>query len=341
MTELTSIDDIETRAAAFILKRDRGELATEDRCALEAWLAADARHREAYLRLDDAWGSTAAFKTWRPLDGHVDLNVLAATQTVTPVQSRSRWPLAFAATLLVALVSAAAWLVLGSARTPTYATQVGGYQRIPLADGSVLQLNTNSKVRIKFGEALRQVHLVRGEAYFEIAHDARRPFDVIAGRTTVRAVGTAFSVRLWETKRVEVVVAEGQVVLRSEGDGREQRLSAPAATAPDNPLIAAGEIAESVPSGVVLTSIASSEINRRLAWQSGHLVFRRETLARVVAEFNRYNERQIEIADPALASLEVGGNFKSTDLESFAATMRRTLDIEVDESGATIRLHRK
>lgn len=333
-------EQIEAQAAAWVLKRDRGELSREDRATLEAWLMADSRHRAAYLRLDHAWRCTAGLKTWRPRDGVVDADVLvrAAASRSGCIPAR-RW-VAVSALALIIAVAILGWLTVSSPGE-TFATRIGGYQRILLDDGSVLQLNTNSTARVRITSAHRKVQLLRGEAYFEVAHDPSRPFDVVVGETVVRAVGTAFAVRLREKEGVEVTVTQGRVAVRAEGAITERgATAAPERESSNLPqsFISAGEVVQSRASGFVVERLDESELRRRLAWQSGQLAFDREPLIAVVAEFNRYNRKRVEIADPALESVEVGGNFKATDLDSFIGAMRSALNVRIEETDESIRL---
>jgi transmembrane sensor len=189
-----------------------------------------------------------------------------------------------------------------------------------LEDGSVVDLNTNSQVRVRLGDARREVRLTRGEGRFQVAHDVNRPFVVAANEAAVRAVGTAFTVRLRDASQVEVVVAEGKVAI-----------AAPRVT--DAPPLAAGETAVVQPGHVSVSPMSPQAIERKLAWTSGRLEFRGERLADAVAEFNRYNLRQIRLASPALGSLRVGGNFKATDPESFAAALASAFKLHVDPAG--------
>jgi transmembrane sensor len=317
-------DDIEARAGRWILKRDRDEITAEERAAFESWLAADSRHRAAFLRLNGAWQASVGLTAWRPSDGSVELDVLAsAARRPTP---RHLWTRVIAAAILMAVTGISSWVAWQRASGTTYATQVGGYQRILLEDGSALQLNTDSNVRVRLMKERRVVRLVRGEVFFDIAHDASRPFDVIAGRTIVRAVGTAFAVRLRDSRDVEVTVTQGRVALRSDDD-------LPAFKAP----VSAGEVADAKPAGIAVTQVAGGELTRRLAWQRGELAFKKERLAHIVAEFNRYNRRQLVIGDVSLDNLEVGGNFKATDLDSFVAAVTHSLNVRAEESQDTIR----
>lgn len=327
-------EDIEVRAAGWILQRDRGELNADTRAELESWLSVDARHREVYLRLDEAWRLSAGLKSWRPVDGRVDVKLLSGEPPPWPA-GRGPRVVALAASVLLAVV-ALVYFWNRDAHGPTYSTQVGGYQRVLLEDGSVLQLNTDTQARVKFTSARRGVELLRGEAYFVVARDAKRSFEVTAANKAVRALGTAFTVRVRDNDALDVIVSEGKVAVTSVSTARignaATSMPAPAAT------LTAGQSAEASAEGVRVVRVEPTEISRRLAWQAGELRFQNQPLAEVVAEFNRYNRRRMEIVDPKLAAVKVGGNFKPNDLESFVAAMRGTLGMEVEETSDAIRL---
>jgi transmembrane sensor len=189
-----------------------------------------------------------------------------------------------------------------------------------------VSLNTNTRVRVALTEKQRRVEILQGEAQFEVAHDTQRPFLVTAGNTVVRAVGTAFVVRKRNEESVDVLVSEGRVVINP----------------PSVTLVSAGQMAQ-VRKRVVTTR-AIDDITRRLAWIGGMLIFRDETLSEAVGEFNRYNHRQLVIADPAIASRRIGGAFKANNPDNFATAVQRMFAIEarVDESafGSEIKLSR-
>jgi transmembrane sensor len=323
-TDVAAPAAVERCAAEWILRRDRGDLTAEERARLEVWLSEDSRHREAYLKLLELWRFSAALKAWRPAHGQVDTRVLDGTMRRPDLAHRS-WPLAIAAAIILLVVAASA--VFLRQRQGVFTTQVGGYQRLLLEDGSVLQLNTNSKVRVRLSDTRREVSLLQGEAYFDVARDAHRPFDVVAGETVVRALGTAFSVRLREPTRVDVVVTQGRVAIKEAGSSKS--------------ILTAGEIAEAQPASVRSQKVQPAELTRRMAWQTGMLYFKDKPMAEVVAEFNRYNHRQIQIADSETAALEVGGSFKANDLPSFLAAIHGVRDISIEDSGERIVLSRQ
>jgi transmembrane sensor len=234
--------------------------------------------------------------------------------------------LSFAASLTVAITYLLTAQAVRGAKT--YSTSVGGFQRIVLEDRSAIELNTDSEVRVVLSPRLRQVELVRGEASFEVAHDVARPFIVAAGKTAVRAVGTKFDVRRLDDS-VEVTVDEGKVAVGDpsllESDVDRFAMSIPQ--------IAAGQSALASGSGVTLKEVPKREMARKLAWQNQMLVFDGDTLADVVAQFNRYNERQLVIADPHLATIQIGGYFRPTNLDAFIGVLQSDFEIRVNTDG--------
>jgi transmembrane sensor len=214
------------------------------------------------------------------------------------------------------------WVTVGRSGWQVYKTEQGGFQRISLQDGSTAFLNTNSEIRVKLTAERREVVLSRGEALFTVAHDAHRPFDVTAADTVVRAVGTAFSVRLREQQQVDVIVTEGRVAIDPPDDLLDSKLSQQQIDLPTLSTLAAGETVTVKARHLNVHKIAAEDLTRKLAWTQGRLWFDRVTLYEAVTEFNRYNRRQLLIDDPAIANLHIGGAFDATDLDSFVAALQ-------------------
>lgn len=307
------MDEIEQEASRWLAARDAGATSPAQTGEFNRWLEADIRHRVAYLRLEANWRRVARLKDLRPLDRDVDPDLLKERHL------RRAWPWAAAASLLIALGLGGTWLYQQKLGWQTYETRVGGFSRIVLEDGSVVDLNTNSEVRVRLG-AVRELRLARGEGRFQVAHDAARPFVVAAADAAVRAVGTAFTVRLREDSQVEVLVSEGKVAIA-------------APHVPQAAPLVAGHAALVSPDRVSVSVLPPQVLERRLAWTAGRLEFRGESLAEAVAEFNRYNLRQIRLADSSLGALRVGGNFKATDPESFAAALASAFNLHVEPAG--------
>jgi transmembrane sensor len=233
---------------------------------------------------------------------------------------------AVAASLTVAI--GYLWVMHTVGGPMTFSTSIGGFQRIVLEDRSAIELNTDSEVRVALTPQLRRVELVRGEAIFEVAHDAVRPFIVSAGRTAVRAVGTKFDVRRIGNS-VEVTVDEGKVVV-----GEPSLLESKAdLLAVSIPLLTAGQSALASGSGIQLKQLPKREMARKLAWQNQMLAFDGDTLADVAAQFNRYNTRQLVITDPSVATLRIGGYFRPTNLDAFINVLQSDFGIGVNPDG--------
>jgi len=317
-------NDIESEAANWLIRLERDPSA-EMRANCDAWLAADPRHQAAFIRLEETWSRADILNRLRPLDGAVDEQVIdkfgIPAAISDPPQKKPRNPLfAIAASLLVVAVGAITWIAVSRAGWQVYETDFGGFQRVVLPDGSTAMLNTDSRIRARMSAGRREIVLDRGEALFTVAHDTRRPFDVTAGDTVVRAVGTAFSVRLMDHKQVDVIVAEGRVAIDPPDDSLNSKLPQPVAL-PTMSTLAAGETVSVKAHRLKVRKIADEDVSRKLAWTQGRIWFDRVTLTEAVAEFNRYNRRQMVIDDPAIAALRIGGTFEATDLDSFVAAL--------------------
>jgi transmembrane sensor len=341
-------DEIEQQATEWLIRVDR-DGAPEMSRALAAWLSASPRHRAAFLRISTAWRRADALRRLADPGEEPDLDLLAPerppanesitepprTETAPPAkptqlerpQRPKPWRLAVAAALAVAFsIAITAWMTHTAAATQTYTTAIGEFHRIPLSDGSSISLNTNTKVRVAYAASQRRIELLQGEAQFDVARDPRRPFVVNAGDTVVRAVGTAFVVRLRNETNVDVLVSEGRVTVNP----------------PVQTLVAAGQMA--LIRGRTIVTRDLDDISRRTAWTQGMLIFSGETLAEAVAEFNRYNRRQLVIDDPTIARRTIGGQFKATNPDGFASALEKIVGVDArvheDTSGGEIRLTR-
>lgn len=316
--------DIEAEASEWLIRLER-DPSPAMKADFERWIAAEARNRAAFVRLEKTWAHADVLRKLRPLDGEVDENIIdkfgqPGSIAVTPRKTRLPW-LAAAASLLVLTLGAVAWVSTVRSGWQTYKTEQGGFQRISLPDGSTAFLNTNSEIRVKLTAARRELVLSQGEALFTVAHDPHRPFDVTAGDTVVRAVGTAFSVRLRDQQQVDVIVTEGRVAIDPPDDSLDSKLPQQVAL-PSLSTLAAGETISVKARKMHVHKIAAEDMTRKLAWTQGRLWFDRVTLAEAVLEFNRYNRRQLVIDDPAIESLHIGGAFDATDLDSFVAALQ-------------------
>jgi transmembrane sensor len=335
IVEFPDQTDIEAAARKWLIRLDGdAALSAAEIAALREWSARSPAHRAELKRLSKFWGSA---------------NVL--TQLAVPLQ-RPRGGLALggvwrdastggrvAAGLALVCLSLTAvlwWRSAGIARNGVYATSIGQQQKLALVDGSSMQINTDSQVRVEYEDHVRKIRLLRGEAFFTVAPNVRRPFLVFAASNVVRAVGTAFAVRL-QGSDVDVTVTHGQVDVGAGADAASAGAAPGGAAGPALPTrrvsLKAGQTASfaGMGTGVAaadLRELSEPELRRRLSWHEGYLVFTGQPLGDVVAEVNRYSSVTLEIADPKLASLAIGGRFKVGDLEAVCGVLQSNFGIQ-------------
>jgi transmembrane sensor len=228
----------------------------------------------------------------------------------------ARATLSFAFALLLGV--GLAWFMLS--RPQVFQTKFGEQRSILLDDGSRVTLNTASKIEIDLNEDRRLIHLVQGEALFEVAHEAARPFDVRAGASVLRAVGTQFDVDMRPT-HTTVTVVEGQVALMS-GMDRDGRL--PTLLAADRLVITAEG------PGVARHGV---DVAAAISWTQRQLVFEHRPLGEVAEEFNRYNHDRIEIGSDALRQEQITGTFQSNDAASFVSFLANIPGVRIENDG--------
>lgn len=323
-------ESIEARAAAWIAQRDDG-LSETEAAEFARWRSADPRHEAAVARLEATWAALGGLRDFRPeAVRHPDRDLLVSS----PRKRRARlwvWPVAVAgaAAFMFASLLAVSLRVaprsFGSDRV--YATTRDGYQRVALPDGSSVELNASSEVDVQFTRGTRRVRLVRGEAHFTVAKDRARPFVVDAGTLAVRAVGTAFNVRLG-ARDIEVLVTEGKVAVaasRSSSGGPAPSSSSlpPAPVAAELATLerlvvptdaSTGDRVDLVPR---VERVSLEVVRESLAWQGPRLVFADTPLADAVQQFNRRNPVQLELADSELGVLPIGGSFRAENVDAF------------------------
>jgi transmembrane sensor len=254
---------------------------------------------------------------------------------------RVAWAVSLAAAAALALAAIRFSWRPAAPVVPAAALAATGPRVVTLADGTLVRVNAGGEIVEQFTAAERRVELTRGEAHFTVTQDTARPFVVVAGTLRVRAVGTAFNVNFQPAQTVEVLVTEGVVQLNSS--------TAPAAIARDPlPLLSPGQRAlvalapASPAAAVVITTASADEIAHALAWQAPLLRLGGATLAELVLEFQRSSGQRVILADPALASLRIGGRFRADDLAGFAHLLATSLDLETDRAAdGTLVLRKK
>jgi transmembrane sensor len=316
----------EDEAARWAIRLDTEDpLPVDLHAELDQWLAGREGRSGALLR---AQATLAYLDRARALAGEptlpVDRQAPVAAQPEDDGMKRRRFLVGAAASLVVASGTGALWHAMR--RAQKIDTAVGEIRHLVLEDGSVATVNTGSRLAVAMQADRRTVRIHHGEAWFQVASDKERPFVVEAGGARVQAIGTAFSVRRWDDG-AEVLVTEGVVETWIVGkeDGR-QRI-----TAGSKGLLALAD-------PKIEVTEAPQEIDQELAWRSGELVLKGQTLDYAAAEMNRYNTRKIEIGSPELGRTELVGFFRTNEPEKFAQAVRLTTGARIIEQGDTIRL---
>lgn len=314
---------------------DRGDAV--ERSFME-WVKQSPRHVEEFLFANSIWHEVSQLRSpkldvdalvARALTEVEQSNIVAmpnapvgSTETADPSlhrrHSHRRWFGGLAASVL--LIFAVAICFSLGLRNTAYSTAVGEQRSIPLADGSVIHLNTSSRVEVHYSKQERTVSLVEGEALFSVQPDAARPFVVIVEDMQVRALGTEFNVYRRE-HGTEVAVRSGKVQITKVAHSEIRT--------PDEPptLLTAGQEAHIEEGGKMSKTDADMEI--ALAWRDRRLVFVGEPLETVATEFNRYNRRQIEVQGTSARQKLLSGTFSADDPESLLLFLQGLDDLTV------------
>lgn len=332
-TPSTDSDPIAQAAAAWVLKHDRGLTAVEQD-EFSQWLATSDTHRQAYAEARWGWEELdriAGLQT--SLHALPDPDLLAPQRWWTrPAVRRVAWP-------VLALAAACAVGLTVFTFKPAAPVPMDGpvpsialiEQRI-LADGSTVQLNRGSVLAENYTAAERRVRLERGEAHFTVVKDAARPFIVEAAGVAVRAVGTAFNVRL-ESTAVEVLVTEGRVEVNDVSRG--QSLLGPERDGAA-PLLTAGQSArvDLAPTTVPrVATVSAAQIEEQLAWQPRLLDFTNAPMPEIVAAFNRGNPVRLSLGEAGLRDMRLSATFRSDNVEGFVRLMESDFGLRAEWHG--------
>jgi transmembrane sensor len=248
------------------------------------------------------------------------------------VPSRVRWLAASIAIFALCLATSAYVYMF---RDPIYVTHIGEQRSIALPDGSTMELNSRSRVRVHYSEHERALELIEGQALFRVAKDASRPFIVTSDDTRVRAVGTQFDVNKRREGTV-VTVVEGRVSVQTNvPDARVDPLSVEVEEAMPRLLVAGEQITVK---DTAAQPITRPDVARAIAWTQRQLVFEAATLSEVAEEFNRYNQRQLIVRDPELYDFHISGVFASTDPGALLQFLRERAGVQVVETDGVLYL---
>ncbi|WP_298330789.1 FecR domain-containing protein [Asticcacaulis sp.] len=312
---------IDEQALDWVVRQASGPLDEALQQAFNDWYDRGPREQGAYLR---------AQALWQRLD-QAAMDTDRTPPMVLPVaEKRSGWRPDRRLVMggAIAACAVAAFVGWHAFQTPVptlvLETGLGEISNHPLEDRSLVSLNSDSRIEVRMTPERRQVNLVKGEALFQVAKNPQRPFVVTAGSVSVRAVGTAFSVRL-RGEGAEVLVTEGVVEVTENGTSTRLRAGE------------AGRIAQNA----VSVRSDPSEVSRKLAWREGRIVLANQSLAEAAEEFNRYNRTRIYIADPALSSRKLVGQYGLSQPEKFAENVHELMGVPVTVSADRIDIGRR
>lgn len=312
---------IDEQALDWVVRQASGPLNDELQQAFNDWYDRGPREQGAYLR---------AQALWQRLDQAAMDTDLTPPMALPVAAKRGGWRPDRRLVMggAIAACAAAAFVGLRAFQTPVATlvleTGLGEISNHPLEDRSQVSLNSDSRIEVRMTPERRQVTLVKGEALFQVAKNPQRPFVVTAGSVSVRAVGTAFSVRL-RGEGAEVLVTEGEVEVTENGTSTRLRAGE------------AGHIAQNA----VSVRSDPSEVSRKLAWRDGRIVLANQSLAEAAEEFNRYNRTKIYIADPALSSRKLVGQYGLSQPEKFAENVHELMGVPVSVSADRIDIGRR
>lgn len=312
-------ESIRAEAAEWLARRDRGPWNAEDQIALDHWLGQSLANSTAFWRLEAAWNRADRIRAARGAGGNRLMQAMSGR--FTPMLFR-----AAAAALVVGIVGTSAFYAM-QPKERSYETTVGGHETLTLGDGTKVELNTDTRVRVS--QDRRKVWLDRGEAYFDVVHDAAHPFTVMVGDHRVTDLGTKFLVRQ-NANHVEVSLFEGSAQLDTTGDWSKKHATT----------LLPGDVAIATANSISVMKKPEKVLTSELGWRRGVLIFRHASLAEAAAEFNRYNRRQLVIEDRAAAKLTIDGTFQADNIDDFTRLAQLVLGVRVENRGSEIAIMR-
>lgn len=356
-------------ASSWFVEFNEGEVAASQREEFVQWLRASPEHVRAYVQISAHWEEGWALGRKEDLTveqlmelGCSDVSSLTldrqwgslfapkeAAQVAQASALRSRIPRILALAASVIVVVASFWVY---ERGNLYATDIGEQRSITLADGSTIDLNSQSRVRVSFSATQRDIELIQGQALFSVAKDQSRPFVVSSGDTRVRAIGTRFDVYKRAAGTV-VTVVEGRIAVSNDavnavaGEVPSNAKSPPEQVAvksvsrakPSIIELSAGEQVTITPAAVRTPAVV--DVSAATAWTQKQIIFRDTPLTEVVEEFNRYNTRKMRIADSDIQLLRISGAFSSTDHASLLRALNTMGAFSIQETSQEVRISRK
>jgi transmembrane sensor len=335
-------------ASAWFVEFRLGSLTTGMRDEFLEWLCRSPDHIRAYLEVSQTYVQLPApgVLPTDEVDRLIERARARLTNDVIPIDPRiprpvppvpsrvitQRWPWAIAASIIVVL--AGGFIAWRYHERGVYATEAGEGRTVTLADGSRIELNGRTRLRVSYSDHERDITLMEGQALFQVAKDKSRPFIVDTGTAQVRAVGTAFDVHK-EGAETTVTVLEGTVAVLSTSRAPAESSTTTAGAAPDL-FVTAGEQAVVTPEGSRKPNVAN--VAAATAWTRGQLEFDETPLSQVAEEFNRSSPRPLILDSASAGKVRISGVYSSVDPASLILFLRSQPDLQVTEAGSEIRV---
>lgn len=305
--------EIQARAAAWIEERESDDWSDTRQTEFDAWIAESPAHLVAFLRAETVWKHADRL---RALSGSGPMR-----PNVTGASTRKTTFLKIAAAFaVVSLAGAGAFALLQGPKGQTYSTTIGGRETLTLDDGSQIELNTNTTVRVAYEGGQRNVWLDKGEAYFSVVHNPTRPFTVTLGDRRVTDLGTKFFIRR-DDDRIRVALVEGKARFDATLDP----------TPSQQTVLTPGDIVTATAEKVSLERERPRSLSNQLGWRRGMLVFDHATLAQVAGEYNRYNRTKLVIEGAQTRALTISGTLPANDLGAFARLATKFFNLRVEQ----------
>lgn len=323
---------INQQACAWIAKLHEAELSASEQDELKSWLALSQEHKTELRRMAQRWEELNSLTLLAvPTDAHKP-----AEQTRGRFFSLPRFQLGIAAVAAAALLAIAIWPQAlfkqeSTQQLMSYSTDIGEQRLITLPDNSTVLLNTKSQFSVAYTPEFRDIYLIQGEAHFEVESDTGRPFRVFAGKSKVRAVGTAFSVYL-KKETVDITVTHGSVEINSIRDNITA--TATELNTQDNSdsrsIVSAGHAAKFDQLAGTIETKMFPDATYVPAWHHGKLKFSGEPLEQVVDEISRYSPLSIVILDSQIRDLRIGGLFDVGETKKMFEALEGGFGIKVE-----------
>lgn len=340
-------DELLEAGSRWVLKIDAGEMSASDKASLDSWLDEDARHREVLLEVAAVWDKTDALARLAQLFPH---GAGANREPDLPWPWRWAQGLGVAAGMAVLLISGLLFVnLVGNRALPTtsaaYTTAIGEQKTVLLPDGSEVVMNTNSRLSVTFTSSERMLRLARGEILVRVSEDRARPLSVVVGNRIIQAIGTEFLVEITDDRRVELMVTEGKVVIGvqplavtphgGDVDTLDASVAPPALAQLGDNVVSAGEEVVLGADAVepVKNTVSADEVEIRLSWKDGSLIFYSEPLEKALREVERYTTVEFVFLDESLKTRSISGRFRAGDVEALLLSLRLNFNITHEFDG--------